>query len=79
MKMRITGDLKTFGFGVQVEPPERFSTSGTGDEVVYDTMARRAFDQLDTKLQPVFFDAPPGEATDAVSELQRSRDKRPRP
>ncbi len=79
MKMRIPGDSKTFGFRVQVEPPERFSTTGTGDEVVYDTMARRAFEQLDTKLQTVFFGARPAEAADAVSELQRSRDKRARP
>jgi hypothetical protein len=55
MAMRIPGDSNSFGFTVQVQPPQRFSTSGSGDEVVYETMTRRAFDELDAKLEHVFF------------------------
>jgi hypothetical protein len=61
MKMRIPGDPRTFGFDMQVQPPKRFSTTGTGDEVVYDTMASRAFDEFDAKLAQVFFGTVPTE------------------
>ncbi len=55
MTMRIPSDPKTFGFTVRVQPPDRFRTSGEGDSVVYDTMTERAYDELDARLQSVFF------------------------
>jgi hypothetical protein len=72
MTMRIPGDANAFSFTTQVQPPERFSTSGSGDEVVYETMTRRAFDQLDAKLKEVFFGERAPEP-DPVKEARRSR------
>ncbi len=68
MAMRIPADARPFGFKVQVEPPDHFRTSGTGDQVVYDTMTERAFDELDAKLQNVFFGAPPAAPSGAEAQ-----------
>lgn len=68
-------DKKALKFKLAVEPPEEFTVSydtfsdpeygsalgdiGPGDTLVYDVMALRAFDQLSTKMQHVFFETPP--------------------
>src|SRR5439155_18824912 len=65
------GSAHELRFSFTVRPPSEFSVSytnehpeygagGPSDTSIYATMAGRAFDELSTRLQGVFFGLPPG-------------------
>jgi hypothetical protein len=67
--MVVPGETNTFDFDLEIMPPETFtvnytssspgflgaSDDGPSEGRVYDVMAARAFEQLSSKLQSVFF------------------------
>jgi hypothetical protein len=68
VSMVVPGDTQSFDFDLEVMPPETFTVNysqyggllgakddGPSEGRVYDVMAARAFDQLSSKLQSVFF------------------------
>jgi hypothetical protein len=63
MRMRIPNDRNLFDFNLKVSPPERFGyryeRGGNQAEAAYNAMAERAFDEVTSKLQAVFFRSPP--------------------
>jgi hypothetical protein len=67
--LRVPGQAEPLRFPLQVEPPQRFQVeytrssfsldTGPSTELVYETMATRAFEALNGKLHEVFFGTPP--------------------
>jgi hypothetical protein len=83
VQMRVPNSTQAFSFVLEVEPPEHFTVTTYGgaygqdselsDGAVYDEMARRAFDQLSSRMGLVFFRPDTAAYQSAVAESQRQR------